>query len=93
MSTEADGRNKQAQKKNVTLILLVVLIVQINVKNCDNRPHGGYPFPSGSGWYVSEEIEVIFFVLCFLFFDSESTKKKCFEKKINVCKWVKSLHR
>ncbi len=42
---------------------------------------------------MSEEIEVIFFVLCFLFFDSECTKKKCFEKKIYVCKWLKSLHR
>ena len=40
-------------KKNVILILLIVIIIKVNVLNCDNRPPGGYPHPSGSGWNVS----------------------------------------
>jgi hypothetical protein len=78
------------RKRNVTLILLIVLIVQINGINCDNRPRGGYPYPSRSGWYASEEIKSDFF--CFLFCDSESTKKKRFENRRNVCKWLKNLY-
>jgi hypothetical protein len=27
---------------------------------------GGYPYPSGSGWYVSEEIKSDFFVFCYV---------------------------
>ncbi len=49
------------RKKNVNLILLIVLIVQINVLNCDNRPHGGCPQPPGSGWKVSEKSKNDFF--------------------------------
>ncbi len=56
-------------------VIFLIVCVQVNALNCNNRPHGGYPYPSGSGWNVSEEIKSDFF---YFFSVNESTKKKRF---------------
>jgi hypothetical protein len=40
------------------------------------------------GWLNVSKVPKIEFC-----FDLESTKKKCFEKRINVCKWLKNQYR
>ena len=85
MSLSANGRaarkvntkiNKLA-KNNVILAIFLIVCVQANVLNCDNRPHGGYPYPSGSGWNVSEEIKSDFFI----FFLSMKVQRKIVLKR------------
>ena len=63
---------KIVKNRNVTLILLIVLIVQVNVLNCDNPPPGGYPHPLGSGWNVSNNLKSDFFI----FFLSMKVQRK-----------------
>jgi hypothetical protein len=86
VSLSANGRaarkvntkiNKLA-KNNVILAIFLIVCVQANVLNCDNRPHGGYPYPSGSGWNVSEEIKSDLF---YFFSVNESTKKNILKRE------------
>ena len=70
------------KNRNVTLILLIVLIVQVNVLNCDNGPPGGYPHPLGSGWNVSNNLKSDFLNF---FSVNESTKKKNVLKRKLMC--------
>jgi hypothetical protein len=63
------------RKKNVNLILLIVLIVQVNDLNYDNPPDGGCPQPPGSGWKMSEKSKSDFF---YFFSVNKKYKEKTF---------------
>ncbi len=66
-------KSKQTGKKKCDFRdFFLIVCVQVNVLNCDNQSHGGYPYPSGSGWNVSEEIKSDFFI----FFLSMKVQRK-----------------
>jgi hypothetical protein len=70
--------------KNVIIIILIVCFV-FSGSNNDQGAQGHQPL--GLGWFSVSKIPKIK-EFCF---DSESTKKKRFEKRPNVCKWLKIL--
>ena len=71
----------------LTLIyFLIVYCVKVNDFNWERDP--GHPSYPGSGWKVSEKLKSDFF---YFFSVNESTKKKRFERRLNVCKWLKNL--
>ena len=67
--------------KNVTIRVLILCFV-FSGSNVD--PEGQ---PLALGWFTVSKVPKIKFC-----FDLESMKKKRFEKRINVCKWLKNLY-
>ena len=72
--------------KNVKIILILGLFLVISKLKCDINHQGS--FPQGGGWSdVSKKVKIRE-IDCFYF---ESTKRKVFEKRQNVCKLITFL--
>jgi hypothetical protein len=71
--------------KNVILNIFLILSVVFSDSNGAQEGQGGQP--PALGWFTVSKVSKIR-EFCF---DYESTKKKRFEKRPNVCKWLKIL--
>jgi hypothetical protein len=71
--------------KNVTFITVLLLSVVFSGSNVDQEGQGRRPL--ALGWFTVSKIPKMR-EICF---DYESTNKKRFEKRPNVCKWLNIL--
>ena len=70
--------------KNVIIVNLIVFLV-FSGSNVDQGAQGHCP--PAFGWFTVSKVPKI----SELWFVYESTKKKRFEKRTNVCKWLKNV--
>jgi hypothetical protein len=70
--------------KNV-IVIIVLLCFVFGGSNVDQGAQGHQPL--ALGWFTVSKLPKI----SELWFVYESTKKKCFKKRPNVCKWLKIL--
>jgi hypothetical protein len=75
----SENNNKKLKNRNVTIIIFLIVFFVFSGSNVDPECR-----PLALGWLTVSKVPKIKFC-----FDHESTKKctkkKCFEKRVNVC--------
>ena len=81
----SQNNNKKVKNRNVTLLIFLIVFFVFSGSNVDQGAQGHQPL--AFGWFTVSKLPKI----SELWFVYESTKKKRFEKRPNVCKWLKIL--